>query len=96
MRWCILDFACQVLGLVSIGIYPQQSVEQVKYIIEHSDSKIIFVQKESELKTILEASKNNQNLKAIIPFFEKEYEKYKLNVKILNSILGICEIIFFI
>ena len=41
--WGIYDIATQLVGGVSLGIYPKQSVKQVRYILEHSEAKIVIV-----------------------------------------------------
>jgi long-chain acyl-CoA synthetase len=70
--------------MVPVGIYPQQSIEQLEYIIDHSDSKAIFVQKKEELKNIIESTQHNKKLKYIIPWTEKEYKKFNKNTKLVS------------
>lgn len=66
--WAIYDFGAQLAGMVSFGIYPKQSVEQVRYLLEHSDAKVIFVDEPGELETVIEAAKGVSTLKAIVPW----------------------------
>ena len=42
-HWIIADQAIAMAGMVSIGLYPKQSEAHTKYILEHSESKLVFV-----------------------------------------------------
>ncbi|MBZ0202846.1 MAG: long-chain fatty acid--CoA ligase [Ignavibacteria bacterium] len=42
-EWVISDFACVSNRLVSVPVYPTMTSQQIKYILEHSESKICFV-----------------------------------------------------
>jgi len=41
--WPIVDLAIQMNGHVSVPLYPGQGVGSAKYIMEHSETKILFV-----------------------------------------------------
>ena len=66
--WAIYDMGSQLAGMVSYGIYPKQSVEQVKYLLEHSEARVVFVDERGELDTVLEAAKGVETLKHIVPW----------------------------
>ena len=42
-HWFMSEFACQIGGFVSVGLYPKQSEDAVRYIAEHSEMKAVFV-----------------------------------------------------
>ena len=44
-HWLMSDLAIQMVGAVSIPIYPTLNAESIQYILEHSESKAIFVGK---------------------------------------------------
>lgn len=75
--WAIYDLGAQLLGLITFGIYAKQSVEQVRYLLEHSEAKAIFVDGEEELETVLEASSGVESLRAIVPWTEALFEATK-------------------
>jgi long-chain acyl-CoA synthetase len=75
--WTLFDFGAQLAGLVSYGIYPQQTVEQVKYLLEHSDTRVIFVAEEEELVRVLEAARDNPTLSAVVPWTEALFDRVK-------------------
>ena len=64
--WAEFDLGGQLAAVVTVGIYPKQSAEQVRYLLDHSQSRAIFVADEDELRTVLEAVKDNAHLKAIV------------------------------
>ncbi len=67
--WAIYDLGAQLAGAVSFGIYPKQSIEQVHYLLEHSEAKVIFVA--DELESVLTAARGVDSLLAIVPFTEE-------------------------
>lgn len=42
-HWVIADQAITAAGLVSVGIYPKQTTDAVRYVLEHSEAKAIFL-----------------------------------------------------
>ncbi len=42
-HWIMADQAISMASMVSIGLYPKQSEAHTKYILEHSESKLVFV-----------------------------------------------------
>ncbi len=69
--WGIYDLGAHLAGLVTVGIYPHQSVDQVRYLLEHSESRAVFVASEEELRTVIEAAKGNRHLHAVVPWTEE-------------------------
>ncbi len=72
--WTVYDQGAQIAGLVALGIYPLQTVEQIRYLLEHSDSRVIFVGDAEELDRVLAASKDLPSLIAIVPWTRELYE----------------------
>jgi len=44
-EWFITDFALQLVGMISVPLYPLQSPDSIKYVMEHSNSKAIVLGK---------------------------------------------------
>ena len=42
-HWFMADFACGIAGYVGVGLYPKQSAEAVRFILEHSEAQALFV-----------------------------------------------------
>lgn len=76
-EWCLEDLGGHLAGLVTVGIYPLQSAEQVRYLLEHSETKVVFVADEAELQTVLAAAEGNEGLRAIVPWTEELFERFR-------------------
>ncbi|TJY65211.1 long-chain fatty acid--CoA ligase [Sinimarinibacterium sp. CAU 1509] len=42
-HWFMADLAIAMAGYVSVGLYPKQAADAVRYILEHSETKALFV-----------------------------------------------------
>ncbi|MGE5651897.1 MAG: AMP-binding protein [Bacillota bacterium] len=42
-HWFLADMAIAMAGYVSVGLYPRQSQENTRYILEHSEAKALFL-----------------------------------------------------
>jgi long-chain acyl-CoA synthetase len=42
-HWFMADQAISMAGMVSIGLYPKQSEAHTRYILEHSETRLVFV-----------------------------------------------------
>ncbi|WP_264210826.1 AMP-binding protein [Leisingera thetidis] len=51
-EWFIADFAIQAAGLVSAPVYPTASSETIRYILEHSESKVAFIGKLDDMTLV--------------------------------------------
>lgn len=43
-EWGALELSIATLGAISVGVYPTSTAEQIRYILEHSKSKLCFVE----------------------------------------------------
>lgn len=83
--WAVYDMGCQLAGMVSLGIYPKQSVEQVQFLLDHSDARVVFVDSKEELETVLKAAGKCRKLKAIVPWTPSLLEDFAGRSKRLLS-----------
>jgi long-chain acyl-CoA synthetase len=63
-EWLYADLATQSVGGISVGVYPTNSYIQVKYILDHSQSKFVIVKDQEQADKIL-------MIKDQLPFLEK-------------------------
>jgi len=66
--WAIYDMGAQLIGAVSLGIYPKQTAEQIRYLLQHSEAKVILVDGQEELESVLAAAAGLRSLLAIVPW----------------------------
>jgi long-chain acyl-CoA synthetase len=52
-EWALSDLAVQSAGAVTVSIYPTLATNTVKYIVDHSDSKIIILENRKLLEQLL-------------------------------------------
>ncbi len=65
-EWWVSDLAILSTGAVNVPIYPTNSAEESRYVIDNSDSKICIVGTTSHMKKILEVKPQLPNLTDII------------------------------
>jgi long-chain acyl-CoA synthetase len=65
-EWWVSDLGILSTGAVNVPIYPTNSAEESRYVIENSDSKICIVGTKSHMKKILEVKPQLPNLTDII------------------------------
>jgi len=41
--WFVVDFAIMMSGHVSVPLYPGQSAQSMRYVLDHSDSQLMFI-----------------------------------------------------
>lgn len=54
-EWVILDIAIMMAGMVSVPIYDSASAETIRYVLEHSESRALFIGKLSDYRPTREA-----------------------------------------
>ncbi len=51
-EWTIADFACQLLGLVSVPIYSTLTAEQCAFILQDAGVRAVFLSSEQQLRKV--------------------------------------------
>ncbi len=69
-EWHYFDIAALCARTVVTPIYPTYLAHEVEYILNHSETKILFLEQESQFQKILEVQKNLSHLKYIISLRE--------------------------
>ena len=75
--WATQDMGAQLFGAVSLGIYPNQPPDAIRYILEHAEVKVIFVDGEDELRRVLLAAAGLERLERIVPWTQALYDTSK-------------------
>jgi long-chain acyl-CoA synthetase len=75
-EWLFSDLAIQSLRGVTVGIYPTNSPDQVKYIVDHSRTRFIVVEDQEQVDKILDIKKELPLLKGIIVIDMKGLRHY--------------------
>ncbi len=80
-EWLISDIGAQAIGAISVGLYPTNPPAEVKYLLGHSESQILFAEDQEQVDKALEVLEDLPDLKKIIYFEDKglfRYESEKL------------------
>jgi long-chain acyl-CoA synthetase len=65
-EWCICDIGGQLAGLVTVGAYPTLSPEQLAYVIDHSDARVVFLEGKDDLAHVREVQAKCPKLERIV------------------------------
>jgi long-chain acyl-CoA synthetase len=81
-EWHLFDMAIMCARAVVIPVYPTYMPHEVEYIVNHSESKILILENESQLLKIVEVQDQLKNLKSIVVIKDvSEEAREKLNPK---------------
>ncbi len=75
-QWALYDLGAQLATMVSFGIYPRQTVEQVRYLLEDAQATHVFVDEAHEIETVLEAAKGLACVRRIVPWTHADYVRF--------------------
>lgn len=67
-KWVLSDLADVTIGAATVGIYQSNLPNDCKYIINHSDSVVIFAEDQTQLDKILKIRKDIPNIQKVIMF----------------------------
>ncbi len=65
-EWLYSDLAIQAAGGTTTGIYATSSTEQVQYVLEHSEARVVIVEGEEQLDKVLEVRRALPRLAHIV------------------------------
>ncbi|MFC1654796.1 AMP-dependent synthetase/ligase, partial [Myxococcota bacterium] len=67
-KWLYVDLGIQAIGAITAAIYVTSAAEQVAYILEHSQARVIFAEDEEQLDKVLKTRDKFEKLERIIVF----------------------------
>ena len=65
-EWTTADFACQLIGAVSVPIYSTLTAEQSEFILRDAGCRVIFLSTEQQLRKILSISSRTPVEKIVV------------------------------
>lgn len=74
-EWLICDQAILSIGAVDVPIFTTQPGEQIKYILENSDTKVHIVSTDELFADTKPIMKSIENVEVVISIFGSEHEK---------------------
>ncbi len=67
-RWVLADLAAAGIGAATVGIYQTLPTKDCRYIIQHSDAVLVFVQDRQQLDKLLEIRQEIPAVRHVVPF----------------------------
>jgi long-chain acyl-CoA synthetase len=52
-EWLYCHLGMQTAGGATVGVYPTSAPEQTRYLLQHSEARLIFVENEEQLDKVL-------------------------------------------
>jgi long-chain acyl-CoA synthetase len=52
LEWLLLDWAIMSIGAVVVGLYPSNTAEECRYILEHCDAVLVFVENDEQQEKV--------------------------------------------
>lgn len=69
-EWILFDYACALLGIISVPIYETSSVKQIAYILEDANVKMAAVQNQDMLHKFTDLRPQFPHLQEVLVFEE--------------------------
>lgn len=77
VAWADFDLGGAYAGTPVFGIYPRQSADQVRFLLEDSQCRVVFVAEEEELETLIAAASGLDSLVAIVPWSTALFARFE-------------------
>jgi len=70
-EWLYIDMAAQMVGATSVGIYTTNAWEQVQYVVNHAECKILFAEDEEQVDKWLKFRSDAAHLEKVVYWEDK-------------------------
>lgn len=67
-EWAVADFAMVTAGICTVPLYPTLSAEQLHFMLEHSEARVIFLSNQEQLAKILSQWPRLPKLEGVVAF----------------------------
>lgn len=75
-EWIISDVGIQAIQSITVGLYPTNPPQEVKYLLGHSESKVLFAEDQEQVDKVLEVIDDLPELTKIVYFESRGITKY--------------------
>lgn len=84
IQWSLFDLAILCNGGVTVPVYPTNTPEDTKYIINHSEAVVLFVDEFKNFQKIAALAKECPKLRKIVVSFELRKEDIPSGVEVMS------------
>ena len=67
-EWLFADMGAQTLGARSVGIYQTNPVDDVAYVLSHSQSKVVFCEDQEQVDKVIAARTQTPTVECVVVF----------------------------
>jgi long-chain acyl-CoA synthetase len=67
-EWLFADLGIQSVGALSIGVYPTNPAEDVEYILDHAEIRVVFCGDQEQVDKVLEVRERLPALERVVAF----------------------------
>jgi len=83
-EWVQWDFANLLTRLVTIGIYPTSTSDQILYLLQHSESRVLVVENDAQLRSLSEVLPQCPLLQFIVRLDDSQAEAAETTIETLS------------
>jgi long-chain acyl-CoA synthetase len=65
-EWLFADLGAQLLGAITVGLYPTSPAAEVRYLLEHSGARVLIAEDEEQLDKALEVRDSLGDLERMV------------------------------
>jgi long-chain acyl-CoA synthetase len=76
-EWLYAELAAQSLGGAAVGVYQDSLADQVRYIVDHSDARIVVVEDQEQVDKLLDAKAALPRLERVVYDDPKGLARYR-------------------
>ncbi len=66
VSFCVVDMGCLVAGLIDVPLYLSSSADQMRYVVDHSEAKVLAVANSERLEQAAEILPDLPNIETVI------------------------------
>src|SRR3982750_2798509 len=75
--WVCAELAAQSIGAASVGLYQDSNLNEVAYVIDHCDAKVVIAEDQEQVDKILEMLQRLPKVKAVVYDDARGLRSYK-------------------
>lgn len=84
-EWNFADLGIQQIGAISVPLYPNITIEDYRFILKDSETKLVFVSNQEILEKVKAACSDNPNIIGIYTFDQLANEKHWTEIQNLGK-----------
>lgn len=82
-EWVTSQLGANILGAISVGVYPTSPTEEVAYVLEHADVEVVVCEDQEQTDKILDSWDDLPKMRKIIVMEHKGFRTYPADKVIL-------------